>query len=114
MPKLQKILLTLGILLAASLLTSIVVVAHLPRDLHGVTMNRVTKIGCMSCACWKRNAYWPTNLQQMVSLGMLRPQETNDGWGRPIVYIPYNPTLMRGTVTSPGLGGKPDIQMIFY
>lgn len=114
MPKLQKILIVVGMLIAASLLTSVIIMAHVPRDLHGVTMNRVTKIGTMSCACWSRNAYWPTNLQQMVSLGMLRPQDTNDAWGRSIVYVPYNPTLMRGTVASLGLDGRADIQMIFH
>ncbi len=120
MPRVQKILTVLGVAVLAVLVVQIFVVPH-PPDPWRITLNRITKIGSMSSACWKGNAYWPTNLEQMVGLGMLRPKDTNDGWGRPFMYAPYSLSRMRGTVASCGSDGKPggvgeaaDVQMVFY
>lgn len=71
------------------------------------TGDRVTKVAVGSRVFWIRYARWPTNMEQMVRLGILTPADTNDAWGHPLLYAPYEFSLKRGTVTSYGADGKP-------
>ena len=92
---------------------TIVVVAILVALLDGspnrsrITNDRVTKVTVGSRVFWIRYSSWPTNMQQMVRVGILRPADTNDAWGHPLLYAPYDSSLKRGTVTSYGADGKP-------
>ncbi len=71
------------------------------------TGDRLTKAAVVSRLFRIQYGFWPTNLDQMVRSGMISATDTNDGWGRPLIYAPYDFTLTRGTVSSHGSDGKP-------
>jgi len=51
---------------------------------------------------------WPDSLAQLQSPQMhLGNSETNDAWGRKIVFVPYNESFGYGEVVSYGRDGRP-------
>ena len=95
-----------AVLLIVILAFSVALLDRSP-NLWSITEDRVTKVAVAARVFRIRYGYWPTNLEQMVRSEMLGVMDTNDGWGRPLIYARYDPLLMRGTVTSYGADGKP-------
>ncbi len=48
----------------------------------------------------------PTGLAEIVGWGRLDPSVTNDGWGRPLMFLPFDKTLGCGSIVSYGKDGE--------
>lgn len=63
---------------------------------------------------FKVYSLWPKSIHELEADGntqkiaFIAPSPaTNDAWGRPLVYIPFEPSLGYGSVLSYGRDGKP-------
>jgi hypothetical protein len=72
-----------------------------------ITGDRVTKVAVGSRIFSTRFGRWPANMDQMVRSNILISADTNDAWGHPLLYVPYDFSLKRGTVMSYGADAKP-------
>jgi hypothetical protein len=108
----------LACLAAAGLVLSALVTPIRPHpqlDEPNLTSLHMDEIGAASE--WYNRTYgmWPTGLIQLSAqhndqhIDFLVPDHnaTNDGWGRPILYRPFDPALGYGTTLSLGRDGKP-------
>jgi hypothetical protein len=57
---------------------------------------------------------WPTSMHELVArpdssgnMAMFLKGGTNDSWGRPVVFEPFDPTRGYGRIMSYGADGKP-------
>jgi hypothetical protein len=55
----------------------------------------------------KQNGVWPTNTNQLVKLRPDLENDLTDGYGRPIVIVPFNEKNGYGALLSYGRDGKP-------